>query len=170
MLLLCRVCRCVCWRGCRRGVVSLCDCTGFRPRIGVRRLQAIYGWWLDGGLPHPSPPLWIPAFAGMTKWWGAGALGRPGWPPWLDEGLPHPSPPLWIPAFAGMTSCGGAVRGGRVVGWGASPLTAPLDSGLRRNDEVGGGLGMTGVGAGRGCSGSGLDRRTPYLFRGKVFD
>ena len=39
---------------------------------------AVRGWWLDGGLPHPSPPLWIPAFAGMTKWgagmtkWGAG--------------------------------------------------------------------------------------------------
>ena len=28
---------------------------------------AVRGWWLDGGLPHPSPPLWIPAFAGMTK-------------------------------------------------------------------------------------------------------
>ena len=25
------------------------------------------GWWLDGVLPHPSPPLWIPAFAGMTS-------------------------------------------------------------------------------------------------------
>ena len=39
---------------------------------------AVRGGWLDGGLPLPSPPLWIPAFAGMTKWgagmtkWGAG--------------------------------------------------------------------------------------------------
>ena len=47
---------------------------------------AVRGWWLDGVLPHPSPPLWIPAFAGMTKWgagmtkWGAGMTmvgGRP---------------------------------------------------------------------------------------------
>ena len=35
---------------------------------------AVRGSWLDGGLPHPSPPLWIPAFAGMTKW-GAGMTG-----------------------------------------------------------------------------------------------
>ena len=31
---------------------------------------AVRGGWLDGVLPRPSPPLWIPAFAGMT---GVGA-------------------------------------------------------------------------------------------------
>ena len=57
----------------------------------------------------------------------------------------HPSPPLWIPAFAGMTIGGGGYDegGGRpaVRGWwldGVLPhsLAAPLDSGLRRNDEL----------------------------------
>ncbi len=32
---------------------------------------AVRGWWLDGVLPRPSPPLWIPAFAGMTMVGGA---------------------------------------------------------------------------------------------------
>ena len=51
-------------------------------------------------LPHSSPPLWIPAFAGMTKCGagmgrpanrGAGALGRPAWPPmpWKPCHTPH---------------------------------------------------------------------------------
>ena len=76
---------------------------------------AVRGSWLDGVLPHSSPPLWIPAFAGMTKW-GAGMTmvgDRPavrGW--WLDGVLPHPSPPLWIPAFAGMTMVGNDGGGG----------------------------------------------------------
>ena len=76
-----------------------------------------------GLAPRPSPPLWIPAFAGMTKcgagmtkWgagmtkWGAGmtnrgagALGQAGLASDTLEALPHSSPPLWIPAFAGMT-------------------------------------------------------------------
>ena len=76
-------------------------------------------------LPHSSPPLWIPAFAGMTKW-GAGdevrrrhdevgrrndeSGGRRSWEAGLAsdalEALPHSSPPLWIPAFAGMTKWG----------------------------------------------------------------
>ena len=167
-------------------------------------------------LPHPSPPLWIPAFAGMTKWggrndevggrnddgggpaccpwwvvgWGVASPltapldsglrrndevggrndgvggrnddggGRPAVRgSWLDGVLPHPSPPLWIPAFAGMTEVGGRndEMGRRNDEWWgpaccpwlvvgddgvASPLTAPLDSGLRRNDD--------------GCSGSGV--------------
>ena len=38
---------------------------------------AVRGWWLDGGLPHPSPPLWIPAFAGMTMV-GGGRNGEAG--------------------------------------------------------------------------------------------
>ena len=68
-------------------------------------------------LPYSPPPLWIPAFAGMTMV-GAGVtnggpalLGR-----WvglrcIEEGLPCPSPPLWIPAFAGMTNVGPALLG-----------------------------------------------------------
>ena len=94
-------------------------------------------------LPHSSPPLWIPAFAGMTKW-GAGEVGRRhdevgrrndesggrrSWQAGLAsdalEALPHSSPPLWIPAFAGMTKCGaGMTKCGAPVG--------------RRNDESGG--------------------------------
>ena len=37
--------------------------------VGLFLLSVVGGWM--GWLPHPSPPLWIPAFAGMTKW-GAG--------------------------------------------------------------------------------------------------
>ena len=90
-------------------------------------------------LPHSSPPLWIPAFAGMTKWGGRHdevgrrndevgrrndeSGGRRSWEAGLAsdalEALPHSSPPLWIPAFAGMTKW--------TVG--------------RRNDEVAGALG-----------------------------
>ena len=51
---------------------------------------------------HGSPPLWIPAFAGMTccaARMGTGrsimAIIRPSWQSWFT--------PLWIPAFAGMT-------------------------------------------------------------------
>ena len=54
--------------------------------VGRRPLGANRGAGLEAGLasdalealPHSSPPLWIPAFAGMTKWgagmtkWGAG--------------------------------------------------------------------------------------------------
>ena len=78
-------------------------------------------------LPRPSPPLWIPAFAGMTKWGGRNdevgrrhdevggrndeSGGRRSWEAGLAsdalEALPHSSPPLWIPAFAGMTKWGG---------------------------------------------------------------
>ena len=119
---------------------------------------AVRGWWLDGGLPHPSPPLWIPAFAGMTKWgagmtkWVAGMTmvgGRPavrGW--WLDGVLPHPSPPLWIPAFAGMTKWGaGMTKWGAgmtmvgagllsvVGGWMGSCLTPHRPSGFRPSPE-----------------------------------
>ena len=69
-------------------------------------------------LPHSPPPLWIPAFAGMTKW-GAGMTKWGG---------------------AGMTMVGGrpAVRGWWLDGVLPRSLAAPLDSGLRRNDEVGG--------------------------------
>ena len=53
--------------------------SGFRSVVGGRVDDGAPG----GGRPavrgpHPSPPLWIPAFAGMTKWgagmtkWGAG--------------------------------------------------------------------------------------------------
>ena len=52
-------------------------------------LGAFWEGWLasdaPGGLPHSSPPLWIPAFAGTTKW-GAGLtkwMGR------IDEGMPR---------------------------------------------------------------------------------
>ena len=113
---------------------------------------------LRGVLPRPSPPLWIPAFAGMTKWgagmtsggrndewWGAGLC------PWLVVGLrcpwrvAHPSPPLWIPAFAGMTKWGPAGMGrrndeGRRAEAGLPPwsevlphLPPPLDSGPRNS-------------------------------------
>ena len=79
-------------------------------------------------LPHSSPPLWIPAFAGMTNR-GAGALGKVGWPP-MHRGtaLPHSSPPLWIPAFAGMTKCGAGM-----TKWGAGMTMVG-----GRNDESGG--------------------------------
>ncbi len=60
---------------------------------------------MHGVLPHCPPPLWIPAFAGMTNEWGAGALGR--WGPPMHWALPYSPPPLWIPAFAGMTMVGG---------------------------------------------------------------
>ena len=88
-------------------------------------------------LPHPSPPLWIPAFAGMTMEWG----GRPavrGW--WLDGGLPHPSPPLWIPAFAGMTMVGRVWRVGAgllsvVGGWMGGCHTPHRPSGFRPSPE-----------------------------------
>ena len=101
-------------------------------------------------LPHSSPPpLWIPAFAGMTKWgagmtkWGAGmtkcgagmtngAGGRRSWEAGLAsdalEALPHSSPPLWIPAFAGMTKCGA----------GNDEVRRRHDEVGRRNDESGG--------------------------------
>ncbi len=82
----------------------------------------------------------------MTKW-GAGVLSVVGG--WTGYCL-TPHRPSWIPAFAGMTMVGNDDGAG-----GKDGLVGP---------------GMTGVGAGRGCSGSGLDRRTPYLFRGKVFD
>ena len=86
-------------------------------------------------LPHSSPPLWIPAFAGMTKWGGRHdevgrrndeSGGRRSWEAGLLasdtlEALPHSSPPLWIPAFAGMTKWGGR-----------------HDESGGRNDEVGG--------------------------------
>ena len=77
---------------------------------GLRRNDEMTGMTLLGGrlglrctgkgLPHPSPPLWIPAFAGMTKVGGRRFLG--GWVGLrcTEEGLPRPSPPLWIPAFA----------------------------------------------------------------------
>ena len=91
-------------------------------------------------LPHSSPPLWIPAFAGMTKWGWAGMTkplwipafagmtkwggrnddvgGRRSWEAGLAsdalEALPHSSPPLWIPAFAGMTKWGAGM-----TKWGA---------------------------------------------------
>ena len=87
--------------------------------------RALLGGWvglrctLEKALPHSPPPLWIPAFAGMTKWGagmtmvGAGVTnGRPallgGWVGLrcTGEGLPHSPPPLWIPAFAGKTSWG----------------------------------------------------------------
>ena len=139
---------------------------------------AVRGWWLDGGLPHPSPPLWIPAFAGMTKWGGRNdEMGRrndevggrnddgggPACCPWLVVAWPladtsgwgndevasevgGPSPPLWIPAFAGMTKWGAGM-----TKWGAGMTMVGGRPAVR-----GWWLGMTGVGAGRGCSGSGV--------------
>ena len=67
--------------------------------------------WGDSPL---TPPLWIPAFAGMTVV-GVCLLVMVGGTP--------PTSPLWIPAFAGMTEVG--VRLLVVVG-GDSPLTPPL--------------------------------------------
>ena len=89
-------------------------------------------------LPHPSPPLWIPAFAGMTKW-GAGMTMT-----WLGAGL------LSV-----------------VGGWMGGCLTpaAPLDSGLRRNDEVL--AGMTGWGAGMTIRGGRRSRPPPPLWIGR---
>ena len=101
-------------------------------------------------LPHSSPPLWIPAFAGMTKWGnrGAGALGRPAWPPMhLEEGLPHSSPPLWIPAFAGMTKWR---RRNDEVG--------------RRNDESGGLVAFGKAGLASDAPRNGLPRPSPPLW------
>ena len=117
--------------------------------------------WRMERVCHPSPPLWIPAFAGMTMVGGRNGpalLGR-----WVGlrctgEGLPHPSPPLWIPAFAGMTMVGGrrSWEGGlasdapRRV---ASPLTAPLDSGLDAGMTNGGGPALLGGWVGLRCTG-----------------
>ena len=111
---------------------------------------AVRGWWLDGGLPHTSPPLWIPAFAGMTKWGGRNDDGGgPACCPWLVVGWGIASP-LAAPLDSGLRrndevgrrndeGGGPACCPWLVVGWGvASPLTAPLDSGLRRNDGGGG--------------------------------
>ena len=92
-------------------------------------------------LPHSSPPLWIPAFAGMTKWGGRNdevggrhdevgrrndeSGGRRSWEAGLAsdalEALPHSSPPLWIPAFAGMTKWGAGMTkwGAGMTKWGA---------------------------------------------------
>ena len=86
---------------------------------------------------HSSP---IPAFAGMTMV-GRRPTVRGGW---LHGVAPHCPPPLWIPAFAGLTKVGGrrSWEGGLAsdAPWRrfATLPTAPLDSGLRRNDEVGG--------------------------------
>ena len=113
---------------------------------------ALLGRWVglrctEEGLPHPSPPLWIPAFAGMTKGYGA-LFGKVGWPPMTKgRGL------AGCPAFAGMTKCEGAgvVRGRGGCGEGGGG-----------DGDVRGGSDEVGVFA--------LDTRTPYLFRGKVFD
>ena len=82
-------------------------------------------------LSRPSPPLWIPAFAGMTMV-GAGALGKVGWSPMYRGGL-------------------------------ASPLSAPLDSGLRRNDD-GGGPAVLGRWVGLRWIEEGLPRPSPPLW------
>ena len=41
----------------------------------VRKLGALVGGRVLASLPQPAPPLWIPAFAGMTNW-GAGMTRR----------------------------------------------------------------------------------------------
>ena len=72
-------------------------------------------------LPRSSPPLWIPAFAGMTT--GKAGIRRGGRQHprgrWVGlrrnhgTALPRPSPaPISIPAFAGMTKWGGMTKAG----------------------------------------------------------
>ena len=75
--------------------------------------RPLLGRWVGlrctGEGPHSPPPLWIPAFAGMTMVgagmtkWGAGALLASD-----AQAASHSPPPLWIPAFAGMTGVGPA--------------------------------------------------------------
>ena len=125
----------------------------------------------EEGLPHPSPPLWIPAFAGMTRWgagvtkWGAGTT---------------------ISWRAGISRCGGpgcSWEGGLASDAPRraclAPLdSAPLDSGpyrgtgqaLRRNDEREG-AGMT-IGGGRdeGKPGAGVVRGRGGCGEGGVGD
>ena len=51
------------------------------------------GYWGEG-IPLAAPPLWIPAFAGMTH----GGCGN------AERGRrPCASPLPWVPAFAGTT-------------------------------------------------------------------
>ena len=103
-----------------------------------------------------APPLWIPAFAGMTGGWlrangvvdggcdgGWRGLGVGG----MRWGETPRAPPLWIPAFAGMTGgCRG--RRGVVVGWGPfdrlranGVVDGGCDGGLRWGGGVGWGIG-----------------------------
>ena len=141
-------------------------------------------WGVGDAMGWETPraaPLWIPAFAGMTRagegvragegWWWRRALrqaqGERIWEARVRWGVgdamgwetPRASP-LWIPAFAGMTRAGEApcecwsgqdpstgsgrtVSGARVRwgvgvdGVGDAPRGAPLDSCLRRNDACG---------------------------------
>ena len=119
------------------------------PRTSGYRLSPVRRWgWVGGavgvgswgrGRPR-APPLWIPAFAGMTGGVGDG------------EGC------WWVGALRqaqGERGCGWRLRrgGGGGWGWGAAPRRAPaLGSRLRGND--GGWLRANGFG-GRACDGVG---------------
>ena len=83
-------------------------------------------------LPHSSPPLWIPAFAGMTK---CGA-GMTKWGAGDEVGGRHDEVGRRNDEVGGPALLGGRL-GLRCPGSLATLLTAPLDSGLRRNDEMG---------------------------------
>ena len=106
-------------------------------------------------LTPAATPLWIPAFAGMTFFYGVLICTGTRLPP-LDSGfrrndvvcgvsfVPASAPtPLWMdvpsrkrPAFAGMTliavSSFATTPNNVRSGW----TSAPLDSGFRRNDVV----------------------------------
>ena len=124
--------------------------------IGVRDVLS-YEDWRRSCLP---PPLWIPAFAGMTNGGpvagtiasGIGVRDMLSYEDWRRFASPLP---LWtlVPAFAGMTRWREPFIRDRGPGRAfvrrlaaVLPPSAPLDSGLRRNDEWG--AGMTRWGAG----------------------
>ena len=75
------------WEGGLGSDVSRGGCLTAPLDSGLRRNDdgggpALLGRWvglrcIEEGLPRPSPPLWIPAFAGMTNW-GAGMARRGG--------------------------------------------------------------------------------------------
>ena len=94
-----------------------------------------YQHWRRSCLP---PPLWIPAFAGMTRW-VAGITGLAGATETHERDGKHSfSYQSLMPAGAGTP---------RYENWGCwlvevswVSLVPPLDSGFRRNDDWGAGM------------------------------
>ena len=109
-----------------------CPQDRLRQAQGERIWEARLRWGVgdamaDGETPRASP-LWIPAFAGMTR------VGECG--PARAGGVGGPFDRLRANGL-GERACGG--EWGMRWGDGAAPRGAPLDSCLRRNDACGGG-------------------------------